>query len=415
MVLKMNPTLRKTSSGKNFSDLLQENRSLVVKMMMRKKQCSRSDLAQMTGLTQAAITKIVSGLMEMGIVEEIGIEKGGRGRSKIMLTLNGDKLRIIGVKLARTSFSIAVFDITGKIYTKHYCVISRNQKPQRVIDEILSKIHEYLEQYENIFAVGAAVPGPYLRHEGRISQMTEFAGWENFNITEALGHNIPIPVFVEHDANAGALAEWWFGEESPNSLVFLLASEGIGAGIINQEGKLLLGFDGVAGEIGHMSIDLNGRKCHCAPNRRGCLEQYCSSLSFERDVLSELPMHPESSLYIHLQENKLTALDVFMAAEAGDIFAQHMVDRVAYYLGIGVANIVSIYNPQTIILSDIMALGGERLLNGVCKVAKEQVFPALYDRLIIRFSHLFCDPILLGAMTTAANRFLDNPAALIHN
>lgn len=75
MVLKMNPTLRKTSSGKNFSDLLQENRSLVVKMMMRKKQCSRSDLAQMTGLTQAAITKIVSGLMEMGIVEEIGIEK----------------------------------------------------------------------------------------------------------------------------------------------------------------------------------------------------------------------------------------------------------------------------------------------------------------------------------------------------
>ena len=85
------------------------------------------------------------------------------------------------------------------------------------------------------------------------------------------------------------------------------------------------------------------------------------------------------------------------------------------FFAVVVANIVSIYNPQTIILSDIMALGGERLLNGVCKVAKEQVFPALYDRLIIRFSHLFCDPILLGAMTTAANRFLDNPAALIHN
>ena len=400
-------------SGKNANDLLRENQSLVVKKMMRHKHCSRSELAQMTGLTQAAITKIVSGLMELGIIEEIGIEKSGRGRSRIMLTLKGDNLRIISIKLARTSFSTAVFDITGEMHTSDYFVIGPGKKPQQIIDEMLLKIQEYLQRFENVFAVGAAVPGPYLRHEGRISQMTEFAGWENFNINEALSSQMSIPVFVEHDANAGALAEWWFGEKSPDSLVFLLASEGIGAGIINQGGRLLLGHDGVAGEIGHMSIDLNGRKCHCAPNRRGCLEQYSSSLSFERDVLYELPAHPESSLYLHLKEHKITAMEVFCAAEEGDAFAQKMVDTVAYYLGTGVANIVSIYNPHTIVISDIMALGGKRLLDGVRKAAQEQVFPGLYDHLNIRFSHLPCDPILLGAMTTAANRFLDNPAALI--
>ena len=397
--------------GKNSIDIQRENRSLIVKMLMRHKTCTRISLAEMTSLTQAAITKIISDLIEYQIIEEIGTRKGSRGRSKILLSLKENNILLIGVKLARTSFTTAVFDITGRVYVSNHSNIKKTDNPQKVINHIRKNIHNYLAQYKNIIAIGAAVPGPFLRFEGRISKMTEFAGWENFNIVEAISNDMPIPVFVEHDANAGALAEWWFGEKNPDVLVFLLASEGIGAGIIDH-GKLLLGNDGIAGEIGHISIDMNGRKCHCAPNKRGCLEQYCSSLSFTRDVIKELPRHPDSILY-PLLNSKMTVENVFYAAKKKDEFAQSMVDQVAYYFGIGVSSIANIYNPSTIIISDIMTQGGERMLNIIRQTAKEQMFPPLFDRLHIRYSSLPCDPILLGAMTVAAEHFLDNPVDFI--
>ena len=400
-------------SGKNAYDLLKENRSLIVKEMMRLKHCSRTDLSRITGLTQASITKIIGGLMQLGIVEENGVEKTGRGRSKILLSLKEDNLRAIGIVLSRTYFSAGVFDVSGKKLISDYISIEPNEKPQEVIDHIISIIHQYIEQTKNIIAVGVAVPGPYMRHEGCISQLTEFEGWENFNIVDALQKNISIPVFVEHDANAAALSEWWFGETRYHSLVYFTTVDGVGAGVI-EKGKILLGKDGIAGEIGHMSIDIHGRPCHCAPNRRGCLEQYCSSISFERDILQELPHYPESAMNASLAEkHQVDCHDVFRLAQQGDEFAEKMTNQLVQYLAIGISNLVNIYNPEVIILNEPVSYGGDYLKEKIKEATKEQVFPAMSSRLNIRFSQLHEDPFLLGAMMVAVNRFLDNPTAMI--
>lgn len=403
----MNNTV--TREGFNLADMLNENQSLVVQYLMHNGGCSRSEIAKAIGLTQASITKIVATLIHMGIIEETGVGKIKNGHRIIEIRLRSEQFLLVGVKLARTSFAVGLFDLLGKQYEVESQSLRIGQGPETVMNQIERAIQTLQAKYDNIIAVGVSVPGPFLREKGIIAKMTECPGWESFNIRDNFDINLDLPVFIEHDANAGALAEWWFGEENCNVLVHLLVSDGVGAGII-ENGKLLLGTDGVAGEIGHMSIAFDGRKCQCSAESRGCVEQYCSALSFVRDVQERLLDYPQSSLN---QLENITANDVFKAANAGDAYAIEMVETVATYLGIAIANVVNIYNPDCIIISGIMAKGGQRLLNRVRQTVQSRVFPPLFEKLRIKLCDPNYDPVLVGAAAVALNQFLNHPASFV--
>jgi predicted NBD/HSP70 family sugar kinase len=394
--------------GKNLSDVLKSNRSLLVKLLMMNGPCSRSDLAMISQLSQAAVTKIVNALINFDIVEEIGLGKGIKGRRTIKLRLKSEKFFVVAVKISRREFYTGCFDLSAKMYSTEVHPIHPEDTPIQVISRIERIIKEYCNNH-NIIAAGFSVPGPYLREKGIIAKMTEFNGWEKVNLLDYFTSHLEIPVYIEHDANAGAIAEWWLGKNMSSSLVHIIASEGIGAGILIN-GKLLYGSDGIAGEIGHMSIDINGRSCQCAPYSRGCLEQYCSSLSFIRDIKEQLPVHTESILY---NKTDITISDVFSAARNGDEFAISMIKKVGYYLGIGIANVVNIYNPDSIIISDIMTQAGDIMLESIRETVKRRILPEIYQNLTINYSTLQCDSTLYGAALVAIDGFLENPLAYI--
>ena len=272
----------KSFTGSNNSDLTEMNRSAIVRLL-QKGVYSRADIARITGLTQASITKITAALIEMGIVSEVGMIKGNGNRRSIGLRLNSEDKQIIGVKFARQTFSIGLFDLSGKLYTTRHTQFEREQDPRMVLSDIKCQIRDTLDQHKNVVAIGMAVPGPYLRENGKIAIITALSGWRNVNFIEEFKNEFDKPLFIEQDANAGALAEWWFGNHSRSigSLAYLLAGEGVGSGFVDN-GNLLLGVRGIASEVGHMSIDVNGPRCECG--NKGCLELYCCAAEMLRGV-----------------------------------------------------------------------------------------------------------------------------------
>ena len=395
----------KEVAGNNTNDLVEMNRSAIVRILQQTDGCSRADIAKMTGLTQASVTKIVAVLIEMGIVSEVGFVRGNGNRRSIGLRLNAEENLVIGVKFSRHVFSIGVFDICGKNYTKQETEFGLDEFAEDVLAEMKKQIHELLNKYKNIVAIGMAVPGPYLRKEGRIAMVTRMPSWHDVNFIDEFQNEFDKPFFIEQDANAGALAEWWFGNHGRplNSLAYFLVGEGVGSGIVDHD-RLLLGNLGIASEIGHVSIDINGPACECG--NRGCLELYCSATAMLKKAKKLLP-----EIFQEEITNRWEACNkVFIAAREGNEEALKLVDEIAEYIGYGCVTLINSYDPEIIVIGDSISQGGSLLLPTINRIVKERILPEISSRVQIKISELTIDPTLYGAAAIATDKMLRKPS-----
>ena len=395
----------KSAVGSNNSDLTEMNRSAIVKILQQRDVCSRAEIAKITGLTQASITKITAVLIEMGIVSEVGTIKGNGNRRSIGLRLNAEEKQVIGVKFSRHMFAVGVFDISGKLYTMRETEFELEQDTREVLTDMKDQIHETLKKYKNVVAIGLALPGPYIREEGRIAMVTSMPKWHDINFIDEFKNEFNKPLFIEQDANAGALAEWWFGNHGRplNTLAYFLAGEGVGSGIVEND-NLLLGMQGVASEVGHISIDVNGPRCECG--NYGCLELYCCASAMLERAKQEMP-----DLMNKKYKNRAEACgDVFEEARRGHRKAGKVVDEIANYLAYGCVTLINAYNPDIIVIGDIISMGGDLLLPTIKKTVQARVIPEMYEKVKIEFSKLSVDPTLYGAAAIATDRLLRKPS-----
>jgi N-acetylglucosamine repressor len=189
-------------------------------------------------------------------------------------------------------------------------------------------------------------------------------------------------------------------------MVYVAAGQGIGAGIV-IEGRLVSGALGIAGEIGHISIDFAGPKCACG--NLGCLEHYCSSIALVREVKEALIDHPESPL-----AKDFSFPSILRAFQAGDELALSAVKKVAWYLGFGLVIAVNAFNPHIIVIGDEMAQLGEVFLAIVRSTVESHVLPSVYRNLRIELSTFETDPVLVGVSTLAVEQILRRPSAIPH-
>ena len=395
----------KSAVGSNNSDLTEMNRSAIVKILQQRDVCSRAEIAKITGLTQASITKITAVLIEMGIVSEVGTIKGNGNRRSIGLRLNAEEKQVIGVKFSRHMFAVGVFDISGKLYTMRETEFELEQDTREVLTDMKDQIHETLKKYKNVVAIGLALPGPYIREEGRIAMVTSMPKWHDINFIDEFKNEFNKPLFIEQDANAGALAEWWFGNHGRplNTLAYFLAGEGVGSGIVEND-NLLLGRQGVASEVGHISIDVNGPRCECG--NYGCLELYCCASAMLERAKQEMP-----DLMNKKYKNRAEACgDVFEEARRGNRKAGKVVDEIANYLAYGCVTLINAYNPDIIVIGDIISMGGDLLLPTIKETVQARVIPEMYEKVKIEFSKLSVDPTLYGAAAIATDRLLRKPS-----
>lgn len=370
--------------GKNAAAIGEMNRALVLEIVHRHGQTTRAEIVKKSGLNQATITNIINEFIDGGIIREVGLIAGSRGRRSIAIEFVSEKYIIIGIRFTRKHFWLGAFDLQGKTLYKE-CFRPGLQNDQdlllETVEEQISKVRTRFPE-SIVLGIGVALPGPFMKSENKIALLTEAVGAEEFDIVKRLQEKTGVRIYAEHDANAAAMAEWseTLHYDPSVSLMCIMMGQGIGSGII-EKGNLITGAVGTAGEIGHMSIQYDGPLCECG--NRGCLELYCSTISVQRKVKELLPEYPQTVC----AENS-TITEIINAYKEGDVLARRIVNDAARYLGFGIANLVNIINPGKIIIGDELSKAGEDFLTVVRETVKERVIPEIYNKMDIDLSEL---------------------------
>ncbi|MFT8703867.1 ROK family protein [Bifidobacterium aquikefiricola] len=391
------------------SSMSELNRSRIIDFLFHHGVSSRAQIAKATGLTAAAITKITARLIDYGVIIETGTMEGALNRRSIGLKFNDSQYQVIAVKFARSLVQIGIFDLSGHSTAIHDFPSVNNEDVVDIVSQVKEFINRAIETNPAIVAVGMAVPGPYLADEGRIISVTSMQMWKEINFKDEFTQTFAVPTFIEHDARSGALAQSLFGMHTDeNSLAYFLIGEGVGAGVIDRD-NLISGSRGVATEIGHVSIDVNGRPCECG--NVGCLERYCST-----GAVKAMLQEPGNEGIVEDLEALLpreACKRLFQKSDAGDAEAQRIVREIARYVAYGCINIIYGYNPGQIIIGDIIAEAGNTLLDEVRRIVAERVLPDLMKSTAIELSDLPTDATLSGAAAVAASQFLRNPSRFV--
>jgi len=386
----------------NLEGVAELNRLKVFKLLVRGQADTRAGLARMTGLRQATLTNIVHWFIENDVVEETNLIRGEKGHRSIALRLKSENYLVVGIRVTRRRFLISLHDISGRVYQEEEYVLDFEKGGVSAFNEIKSAVAQVIKSRKEgrIVAIGLAIPGPYLQHEGRVAFMSEFPGWEDIYIGKMLEDEFDIPAFVEHDAHAAAFAEWANSRHpEKGTLVYINAGYGVGMGVI-IDGKTYSGTLGIAGEIGHISINFDGRKCICG--NRGCLEHYCSMVEVEAKLEEWLKSNPESLL-----KSKPSFNDIRNAIIAGEEYPLHLIEESAKYLGFALANIVNMYNPDTIVIDGYLAKASDRFIEVARETAGEIIPPAVFDSVEIRSASPSINQFLAGAVELAIDKMLD--------
>jgi glucokinase len=292
--------------------------------------------------------------------------------------LTSKRRSALAVDLGGTKIITAVILSTGEIICRKYSLTLADEGPRPVIDRLSSAVAETMAQAKlktsDIAGIGIAAAGILDIDRGIVTTSPNLPHWHNVPLRDIFADRLGVVTYLINDANAAALGEHRFGAGIGfDNIIYLTVSTGIGGGII-IDGELYSGADGCAGELGHMTIEANGHQCHCG--NFGCLEAMASGWAVAKEAMMRINRGERSSI-IELVDGRLervTAETVAMAARRGDQLACDIVAKAANYLGIGLANLVNIFNPELIVIGGGLSKMGDMLLKPARKVLKERAF-----------------------------------------
>jgi glucokinase len=313
----------------------------------------------------------------------------------------------LGVDLGGTKILTAVVGDDGGIVARE-----RVRTPQGGPDSVVAAVAGTVDAVlaaagvsrRDVIGIGVGAPGPLNPDTGIVFEPPNLAGWRDVPFGALLAERLGIHAYLANDADAAALGEWRFGAgRGLDDLVYITVSTGIGGGIIIG-GALLLGVSGTAGEIGHMTIDVNGPRCVCG--NTGCLEVLAAGPAIARAAQEAVRGGTVSTLLTHAggRIEAITARIVAEAAAAGDALAAQVFNRAATYVGVGVANVLNLLNPAMVIIGGGVSNAGALLLDPVRTTARQRAFarPARDARIVL--SSLGDDVGAIGAATVVFHR-----------
>jgi glucokinase-like ROK family protein len=360
---------RRTLTGSSSSTIKTHNLRAVLLTLLRHPQVSRVRIADLTGLSTTTVTNLITELLEQGIVVEDGMEQPneprGVGRPRTALRLVPEARHAVGIHIGVGSVYVAVTDLCARpLHTP----LSLDHPVDRSADDVLSEAAALVEQAitqsgvnpKDIVGVGIGASGLVDSQTG-VNVLAPNLGWRDVPIQAWVESRLDLPVFVDNNVRAMALAEALFGAgQDVHVLAFVYARIGVGAGFVIG-GELYRGRAG-AGEIGHMLIEPDsGEACRCG--NVGCLETLVSEPAVIRQAQQIAAQQPDGLLAEYLQQTDRPMIErIFAAARAGDETTRAMLDARARYMGIGLANLVNTLSPELIILGGIFAQGEDVLL-----------------------------------------------------
>jgi glucokinase len=307
---------------------------------------------------------------------------------------------VIGVDLGGTNLRTAIVGSDGEILDKHKEATRAGDGWMKVVARLIDNINRQLEisaqRGAKVFAVGVGAPGVILVDKGIVVKSPNFPDWNNLPLKAELEKALNIPVFIENDANAAALGEKWRGAgRNIRSMIHLTLGTGVGGGII-LDNKIWHGADGMAGEIGHMTLIPDGRQCTCG--NTGCLEMYASARGIVqsfREELEKQKLHAAEAL------KEVTSEKVYQAAREGDPVARWVMKDMGRMLGIGIASLINIFNPERVVIGGGVKDAWPLFIGATHEEIMKRAFQVPAERTEIVPSSLGDDAGMVGAAAVA--------------
>lgn len=278
----------------------------------------------------------------------------------------------IGIDIGGTSIKGAAVYDNGKMLDVFSLPVEKGEPGEVTIKKLIKVVKEYIEEKKiakEVVGIGIGIPGLLDIEKGIVT----FSGnlkWEDLPVADLFKKELPYPVRIANDANVAAFGEAKFGAgKGVEYVIMLTLGTGVGGGIV-LNGQLYEGNEGKGAEMGHITMEFNGRQCSCG--RKGCLEAYASATALIRDTKEAMEKHPESLMHKVAEElGKVDGRVAFKAARQGDEVALQVVDQYVYFLCEGILNYCNIFRPNVVILSGGIANEGEYLFNKINNYMKE--------------------------------------------
>lgn len=375
--------LRKAQAAR-LNTIRDINRQIVLNYVREREPISRAEIARETDLQRSTISAIVEDLKTEGLVEEVGEGESTGGRRPTLLKLRAAGPIALGVSITPTCTTIATSDLAGRVIDQEEFLTDA----KKTLGQTIEVVHAFTERYKgSIEGVGVSLPGLVDPSTGTALYIPYFL-WRDLPISEMISKAVGLPVVIDNDANAVALAELWFGRPEVNDardFILVLVAEGVGTGII-FDGQVYRGQRGAAGEFGHMVIG-SGAPVPCSCGSPDCWEAFSS----ERAAIAR---------YVKLSgaPAQTTFIEVVDRALAGEANAKAALVETARQLGVGISNLIIGFSPEAVVVGGEIARAWDLIESALTETIANSVRRGLPSARILP-STLGDKPTLHGALS----------------
>lgn len=336
--------------------LRERNRERVIGVLRTQGRTSQADIARATGLSRTTVSSLVAELKDSSLVFEVEIKEPHLrgGRPGVQLVLQDSSSAVIGIDFGHSHVLVAAADLAHNVLAERRRELDVDHNAKESLDAAARMAVEVLDEAgidrKHVTGVGIGIPGPVDRARGTVGSATILPGWLGLRIAAEMEKRLGFPVEIENDANLGALAEltWGAGRDCMN-FAYIKAATGVGAGLV-VDGSLLRGASGTAGEIGHTTLDESGLLCYCG--NRGCLETVASGPAILRLVAGD-------------DGESLGLGDVIELAAQGDLRCRRAISDAGRAIGVAVAGLCNLINPERIVVGGLLSRSGDLLLQPI--------------------------------------------------
>ncbi len=392
------------------------NLSTVLRYLHSSAPLSRTGLANLTGLNKTTVSSLVGELLQLGLIHETGIDTSRGGRPATLLAVNPGAGYVIGVALGVDFISVILSDFLGEIPWRCQEKTDPKEGQEAMMQRTLGIVDraQAVAPTARLLGLGLATPGT-VDVESGVLIFSPNLQWHTVPFRQIFQDHTGLPVFVDNDANAAAVAEHLFGvAQHVHNFVSLFAGVGVGGGLF-LNGELYRGADGYAGEIGHTNFMMDHYRRPCRCGNRGCWETSVGQDSVLERIRGRLAVGRDSSVrdLITEQDTPLTLSMIIQAADAGDAEALEALTETGSLLGLGVANLVSIFNPEIVVLGGPLSEAGKHLLPVIQEAVAKTALPEIAERVQILPSAFGPDASVVGAAALVVEAILSNPTTMI--
>lgn len=345
-------TLVRTGDAKLIREL---NKTIILDIIRKKGPISRAEISKIVQISPTTVASCINALMKDSLVMESGTGISSGGRKPILVQLNPNDRFLIGVAVNASKITIAAFNLYANVQKKITHSL-QNETYSDLSDFLITLLQDFLEDFdqkEDCLGISITFQGIVDADKGVVVYNPKL-NMSNVSLKDKMEEALHIPTYIDNDTNGSLLAEKGYGHyQQAKNLIYVTIGDGVGASVLVND-AIYRGYLGGAGEFGHTTINFNGPICECG--NIGCLENYVSWQTIQSRMEEEMASGKKSTMSMWLKDNEQLTIEKFQQAVLQeDPLALAILDDVAFYLGIGLVNLINLFNPEKIIVGGELA------------------------------------------------------------